>query len=93
MFLAYFINTDYSWYGVGLICVFYFLRRNNPLKFIYAQLLNGVFCITSFIQLFAFVGLIPVYLYNGQQGKKIGRIYYAFYALHLSLFYAISLFI
>lgn len=92
LLLAILLRVDYSWYGVGLILLFYFLKQNKYLKIIAAE---GLSIYASFfliwVQFFAFLGLIPIAMYNGKKGKKIGNIYYSFYALHLGLFYLIKI--
>lgn len=91
MLLGYLLRVDYSWYGVALIYSFYFFRQHSVFKFLYSQILSSVFAIThNILQIFAFVGLIPIYFYNGKQGYKFGSIYYSFYAIHLLILYAVS---
>lgn len=86
-FLAYLIKSDYMWYGVLLIFLFYFLRHYPLLKYFSISILNVVFSLKFFVlQFFAFLGFIPLLLYNGERGKKIGDIYYSFYAIHLLIF-------
>lgn len=87
LFGAYFMKVDYSWYGVSVIFVFYFFRKIPLLKFIVIETLSIIAaCTISALQIFAFLGFIPLLLYNGNQGKKIGNIYYSFYAIHLLIF-------
>lgn len=91
LIIAYFLKVDYSWYGVSVIFIFYFLRKLDVLKLLYIQILSfiSVFSI-SVIQVFAFLGFVPILMYNGKLGRKTGDIYYSFYALHLFIFYCIS---
>ena len=86
------LRVNYSWYGVGIILLFYFLKERNILKLIAAQLLSiYASFFLMWVQCFAFLGLIPIVLYNEQRGRKIGNIYYSFYALHLALLYLIKI--
>lgn len=90
IFLGYVLKVDYSWYGIALIYGFYFFRKSLFLNLSFAQLLSVFYSINIFpIQFFAFLGFIPIILYNGKLGKKIGDIYYAFYAVHLIVFYTL----
>lgn len=88
--VAILLRVDYSWYGVLLIFVFY-LFREYGIKYFIGQGLNiaAAFKLLSF-QFFAFLGFLPVLLYNGNRGRKIGDIYYSFYALHLVIFNTIK---
>lgn len=85
------LRVDYSWYGVLLIFTFYYFKNKEPLKFLTAEALS---MLASFkillIQFFAFIGFIPILMYNGEQGKKMGNFYYSFYALHLLTFAVIK---
>lgn len=87
-------NIDYSWYGIALILSFYFLRNNWAVKFFTIEVLS---ILASFkiiiVQVFAFIGFIPILLYNGARGRKIGDIYYSFYALHLFIFAIIKIYL
>lgn len=86
------LRVNYSWYGVGIILLFYFLKERNILKLIAAQLLSiYASFFLMWVQCFAFLGLIPIVLYNEQRGRKIGNIYYSFYALHLTVLYLIKI--
>jgi hypothetical protein len=89
--LALILRVDYSWYGVALIFVFYYFRKNLQAKFISAEVLSilASFKIIAF-QFFAFIGFVPIALYNGKRGLKIGHIYYSFYAVHLLVLFLIK---
>lgn len=85
--LAYIIKADYSWYGVMLVFIFYFFRHSSLLKYFSIELLSFAFSFKAItIQIYAFLAFIPLILYNGERGKKIGDIYYSFYAIHLLIF-------
>lgn len=94
LIIAWVFKVDYSWYGAALIYGLYFLRKMTFFKNIYVQGLSIIHALTTPVQLFAFVGLLPIYCYNcynGQLGKRTGHIYYSFYALHLFFFYVVSI--
>ena len=38
---------------------------------------------TGMIQLFAMTGVFLIWFYNGEEGKKIQRVFYLFYPLHI----------
>lgn len=78
------LKVDYSWYGVLVIFIFYLLRNMPVIKFASVEAVSFLFKFK--LQIFAFLGFIPIILYNGKLGRKIGNIYYSFYALHLLLF-------
>lgn len=90
--LAYLLKTDYSWYGVVVIYLFYLLRNITVMQY---TAINMISILTAFkvktlsAQLFSFVGFIPIAMYNGKLGRKMGQIYYGFYAIHISLFYVL----
>ena len=83
MQVAYLLNTDYAYRGVLSIMAMYFFRRERNL-----QVLAGA--ITFLWEPWALVAFPLIYLYNGQRGMKMKYFFYAFYPLHLLLFYAIS---
>lgn len=90
--LAYVLRVDYSWYGVSLIYGMYLVRNFELLKFGFIQGLSTFYAViaVNLTQFFAFTGILPIYLYNGKQGKKTGNIYYSYYSIHLLIFYIIK---
>lgn len=92
LIVAWLLKVDYSWYGVLIVLLFYFLRPYIIWKFASIEFVSlfASFSISG-LQFFAFVGFIPIFLYNGKQGKKIGNIYYSFYALHLLILTSLKL--
>ena len=93
--LAYVLKVDYSWYGVSLIYGMYLVRNFELLKLgliLILSLFYAVIVPDSLGQFFAFIGVLPIYLYNGKQGKKTGNIYYSYYSIHLLIFYIINTF-
>lgn len=86
LFLALIIRIDYSVYGIGIILSFYFCKKSKISPIILIALLSIIVRGIFKFQYFAFLGLIPVLMFNGQQGRKTGNIYYSFYAVHLGIF-------
>jgi hypothetical protein len=92
------IHYDYGLYGLLLIIFFYVFLKNKILGsvlIIFTTVLESIKVpVANFEfqnQIFAIATLIPILLYNGQQGKKISKLFfYLFYPIHLliiSLFY------
>lgn len=92
--VAYLLKMDYSWYGVLIIYLFYIFKNNQTLKLVYIEFASIIASFNVFLlQFFAFIGFIPILLYNGKLGKKFGDIYYSFYAIHLIILYIIKILI
>lgn len=75
---AFFFLTDYSYMGILLIAVFYFLR-NDPKKKCVA---GGILFLYELTSIFAF---FMIYRYTGKKGESVipRRAFYWFYPLHL----------
>ena len=79
---AYFLCTDYSFFGIMMMYGFYALRYNKIMlgffqTFVNVGLIGGV-------QEFACIALIPIYLYNGEKGNTDYKWwFYIYYPLHL----------
>ncbi|MBP3351699.1 MAG: conjugal transfer protein TraX [Lachnospiraceae bacterium] len=83
MWLAYLLKTDYAHKGILSIMAMYFFRKDRNM-----QILAGG--ITFCWEPWALLAFPLIYLYNGQRGMKMKYFFYAFYPLHLLLFYAIA---
>ncbi len=94
-----FINTDYGWYGITFIILFYVFKENriklvtsliliNLLKFI--LYLDGYELIPNILQLLAILSLPLIFLYNGQRGNGNKYFFYLFYPIHLGLLYLLK---
>ncbi len=91
MLLAERLNLEYGSYGITVIYLFYYFGKRKILYFSSIPMISVIYGFKQFIlQCFAFIGLIPIFFYNGKRGKKTGVIYYSFYAIHLLLFYLIK---
>lgn len=87
--LAAFLHTDYSYYGITLITIFYLLYNRRPLALLAGY---AFFALFVYSEQWAFPGFILMLLYNGQRGflgKKFKYFFYAFYPVHLFILYLI----
>lgn len=82
--LAFWMRTDYSVYGILLIFIMYQFHKNRLWMTIVSSI-TLLFFGGSSIQLFAVVGVFLIWLYNGEEGKKIKMLFYLFYPLHIAL--------
>lgn len=91
--------TDYNWYGVAIIYIFYLFRYAKELSIFPLTLLTlyrtGFFRgVHTAIQNLCIFAYIPIMLYNGEKGKlKLKYAFYAFYPVHLIVLYIIKLII
>lgn len=101
--------VDYYGYGIFLTVIFYLFRRNKIEQFVFMGLVNvlwmkGLVYPVEFLgqewliprQAFAMLALIPIWLYNGEQGpynKTIRRACYAFYPAHILILALIGIFV
>ena len=81
-FTAHILNTDYSYYGVVLVMIFYYYRKNRFLACLvgYVWFLFEPWCFPAFIVLL---------FYNGKRGFNLKYFFYAFYPGHLLLLYGL----
>ena len=98
--LAHFLHFEYGWFGISIIFIFYFFKKEKTY-------MNILFFITTFINyiyyfsktlrieylliiLFCTLALVPINLYNGKKGKNIKYFLYLFYPLHLIALYILD---
>lgn len=89
MGIAFSLNTDYSLWGVLTIVAMYTLRKNKTWEMAVGC---AVLTVSSFLEVFAFVLLIPIRKYNGERGLNLKYVFYAFYPVHLLILYLITYF-
>ena len=89
MWLADFLQTDYSGMGVLTITVIYFFRRYKVLAMAGGCI---VLTIMNLNEIPAFLTLIPVAEYNGKRGLNLKYFFYAFYPVHLLLLWLVTWF-
>lgn len=97
-FVAELLHTDYGFWGVIVIFIFY-LFKNDKLAMIISFV---TLCILKYgiqiiqygyhigyvlLGLFTSLAIIFISLYNGKQGKKIKYLLYVFYPVHLLLLF------
>lgn len=80
-------RTDYSYFGILLVAVFYYCRNSKTMQIILGCI---VFLGTNIASLLAFV---PIAMYNGTliRSKKFKYFFYIFYPAHLLVLYLLSL--
>ena len=80
--LAEWLQTDYSWRGIFLICVLFMFRDKPLLAFMFGLPFLMVYGLAG-----SAAGLMMPMLYSGQRGFATGWVskyfFYAFYPLHL----------
>lgn len=83
---AYILKTDYSYYGIILVAIFYYYRSNRILACLvgYVWFLFEPWCFPAFIALL---------FYNGKRGIGLKYFFYAFYPAHLLLLYGLRVLI
>ncbi len=86
--LAEFLNTDYGCFGVYMVYLYYFLRKEQITKHVVASayIVLGYGGLESYAALSSF----PLILYNGKKGMNLKYLFYAFYPVHLLILYLIS---
>lgn len=102
MGLAYYLQTDYDWYGVAMVYLFYLLYKKKAIKFfavagltiLYSALYTlhfGYFFWAQYLQCCCIISFLFLFFYKGEQGKKWKYFFYFFYPMHLLLLYFISI--
>lgn len=86
--LAFFLQTDYSYFGILLIVVMYLLRNNWPQQMFWLALL--IF-LQGDIEIYAVFALPFCFFYQqNKEGKRFPRyFFYAFYPIHLLVLWII----
>ncbi len=80
MAAAYFLKTDYSWWGVMLIFLFYAFKEKKGIMTVFgaaAMILYGG------TEKYGAVSLFPILLYNGKKGRSMKYFFYAYYPAHI----------
>lgn len=99
-YIAELLQTDYGFWGVIVVFMFYLFKENKLamvisfitlciIKYGYRLIVYGFNMPTLLLGVFTALPIIFISLYNGKQGKKIKYLLYFFYPVHLLLFYFI----
>ena len=86
-----FLNTDYGVAGVLCIFVMYRLYHNRVLAMAVGVLI--LTCLSSPMELAAFVDVPLILFYNGTRGRQIKYFFYGFYPVHLLILACIGMLI
>lgn len=82
--IATFLNTDYTWHGIGLMIVFYLFRKRCVLSFTF-----GFPFLMEYGVIGSAIGLTFLLMYSNRRGfiqdKWIKYLYYGYYPLHLMI--------
>ena len=91
--IALLLRTDYTYYAVIAVFLFYILRNTSCLvrtgagvAFLALTRTIGFYCATG-------LSIIPLLLYNGEKGKGLKWLFYAFYPGHFILLYVLKTFL
>lgn len=88
------LHFDYNYLGILQVIAFYLFRNHLKwVKFSAVGILNTFFWGRIFFQGWALLAFLPISQYNGLQGRKTGRIFYSFYAVHLTIIGILRVFI
>jgi len=90
-FAAYILNTDYSYFGVVLIIIFYLFRENIVARYLWASFL---ILSEGGMEVYAILALLICYFYQPQK-QEPGMpkyFFYLFYPVHLLVLWGIAVF-
>lgn len=87
-FVAILLRTDYDMFGILLIVAFYLFRGSKAILAL--SLITLSLALPDYsIELIGLFSLIPIAFYNGQKGRNIKYLFYAFYPVHLLILFLI----
>ncbi|MDE7300211.1 MAG: conjugal transfer protein TraX [Lachnospiraceae bacterium] len=81
--VALFLKTDYRYLGILIILIFYLFRGKKI--WIAVVLAAVLYFFSDPLEGLALIALLPIFCYNGKQGRKVKYLFYAFYPVHLLL--------
>lgn len=87
---AYYLKTDYDFLGVVLIVILYTLRTELQLR----TMVCGTLLLCMYMNFYGVAACVAIFLinrYNGEKGGGSGKLFYAFYPLHLLVIWGIKM--
>lgn len=79
---------------VLLALLFYIFRKNRILQVVALAVMSLLSLISvGGIQWLMVLSALPIFFYNGKQGRKTGGFFYVFYPAHIYIFYLMSYYI
>ena len=89
--LAELLRCDYGALGIFLIASLYNFRKEKALRIASGMFFSISLSLANFGA--AALSFIPIFFYNGEKGRiPLGRLFYFYYPLHLTLFYLLIYF-
>ena len=85
------LKTDYSYYAVVLVAVFYIFRSAGRACSNGAGVLFQVLDHPHDVQTWSILSFVPLMLYNGEKGPGLKWLFYLFYPGHLLLMYGLRM--
>lgn len=90
--LAEVLRTDYGWFGVAAVVIFYCMRSYPDKGTVAFAVLNTGFGLLNSVQVVAAAASLPILLYSGKTGRYRWKyFFYAFYPAHLLLLFLIHM--
>lgn len=83
------LRADYGGVGVLMILCFYLFRKDMLWKAISVMFINVA--LMGGIQMFGVFALVPIYLHNGKQGRRMKWFFYGFYPVHLLILFLVRM--
>ena len=80
MAAAYLLHTDYSWWGIIVVFIFYAFRDR---KLFMAVFEGAAMILYGGTEKYAVASLAPILLYNGKKGRSMKYFFYAYYPIHI----------
>lgn len=93
LLLPFFLDIDYSIYGMLLPSLFYLTRDRSSFRCFLFISFSILYSYTWWIQIFSILAIIPISLYRGDRGyssKTLSIFFYSYYPIHLVVLYMIQ---